>query len=301
MPMKVRLLALAILLLAGAAPLDAQESVQAAQTLYASASYDEALGVLDRLEKATLSQSELKVINQQRALCLLALGRGAEAEMAIAAVVMADPLFRPDTSSVSPRVRNAFREVRTKLLPDLVQKEYVEARRLYDEKSWPEAAVAFDRVLALTTDADLTAAQQAALVDQRVLADGFAKLAHAAAAPPPPPPAPEPEPQPAAPPVPAIDYGAVFDGSTSGIAVPVTLRQDVPRWSHPSVPIPKHSGSLEIVISAKGGVERATMVHSVAGFYDRLILDAVKNWQYQPATLDGRPVRFRKVIRLSFQ
>jgi TonB family protein len=297
--MHARLLVLVVLLLAGVAPVSGQESVQVAQTLYASASYDEALVVLDRLEKATLSLSELKVINQQRALCLLALGRGAEAEMAIAAVVTADPLFRLDASSVSPRVRSAFRDVRTRLLPELVQKEYVEARRLYDEQAWPEAAVAFERVLTLSTDADLTAEQQAALADRRLLADGFAKLAHAAAAPPPPPPAPRPEAE--VPVSPAIDYDLVFAGATPGIVAPVTLRQDLPQWNHSSLPLPRHSGSLEIVISAQGVVERATMVQSVAAFYDRVVLDAVKHWRYEPASLDGRPVRFRKMIRISFR
>lgn len=297
-----RLLASVVLLLLGADAARGQESVQAAQTLYASASYDEALGMLDRLDRATLLPSELNVINQQRALCLLALGRGAEAAMAIAAVVTADPLFRPDPAAVSPRVRTAFRDVRTKLLPDLVQREYVEARRLYDEKSWPDAAAAFERVLALSTDADLTAAQQSALADRRLLADGFAKLAHAAAAPPPPTPAPEPAPEaPAPPPVPAIDYAAIFDGTSPGIVGPVTIRQDIPRWSHPSLPIPRHTGAIEVVVTADGVVERAAMVQSVAAFYDRLVLDAVKNWRYEPAVLDGTPVRFRKVIRLSFR
>lgn len=301
--MRAPLLASVVLLLSGPVPVSGQESVQAAQTLYATASYDEALVVLDRLEKSTLSLSELKVINQQRALCLLALGRSAEAEMAIAAVVTADPIFRPDPSSVSPRVRNAFRDVRTRLLPELVQKEYVEARRLYDEKVWPEAAVAFERMVMLSMDDDLTEEQQAALADKRLLADGFAKLAHAAAAPPPPPPEPEPEPatEAPAPAVPAIDYDGLFDGTTTGIVPPVTLRQDLPRWNHPSLPLPRHSGSLDVVITAHGVVERATMVHSVAAFYDRQVLDAVKNWRYEPATLDGRPVRFRKLIRLSFQ
>jgi TonB family protein len=301
--MGVRLLVTVIGLLAGISPASGQETVQVAQTLYASASYDEALVVLDRLEKATLSLGELKVINQQRALCLLALGRGAEAEMAIAAVVTADPIFRPDAASVSPRVRSAFRDVRTRLLPELVQKEYVEARKLYDEKAWAEAAVAFERVLMLSTDADLTAEQQAALADQRLLADGFARLAQVAAAPPPPPTVPEPEPAPLpeVPAAPAIDYDAVFDGATTSIVAPVTLRQDLPRWNHPSLPIPRHSGSLEVVISAEGVVERATLRHSVAAFYDRQVLDAVKNWRYEPASLDGRPVRFRKLIRISFQ
>ena len=300
MTMAARVLVCLALLLLSAVRVSGQESVQAAQALYASASYDEALVVLERLEQAGPSASERRVINQQRALCLLALGRPAEAEQAIAAVVKADPLFRPDATSASPRVRTAFREVRTRLLPDLVAREYVEARRLYDDKSWPEAAAAFERVLALAVDADLTPEQKAALEDKRLLADGFAKLAHAAAAPPPPAPEPAPE-APAPPPAPAIDYGAVFDGGSAGVVAPVTLRQDIPRWSHPSLPVPKGTGTLDVIISADGVIERATLTQPITPFYDRQLLDATKNWRYRPASMDGRAVRFRKLIRISFQ
>ena len=161
-----------------------QESVQTAQTLYASASYDEALALLDRLQRQELTPSEVRVVNQQRVLCLLALGRAQAAEQAIAAVVQADPTYSPDGASASPRVRNAFRDVRGRLLPGIVQVEYAEARSLYDASSWAAAASAFQRVSALAADHDLAEAQVAALADVKVLADGFAKLAEAAATPP---------------------------------------------------------------------------------------------------------------------
>jgi tetratricopeptide (TPR) repeat protein len=299
--MIARILVCLALLVFSAVTVSGQESVQAAEALYASAAYDEALVVLQRLEQAAPTPGELRVINQQRALCLLALGRNAEAERAIAAVVNADPLFRPDATSTSPRVRTAFRDVRTKLLPELVAREYVEARRLYDDEAWPAAAAAFERVLSLATDADLTEDQKAALEDKRMLADGFAKLAHAAAAPPPPP-APEPEPEAPAPaPAPVVDYTAVFDGSSAGIVAPVTLRQDIPRWNHPSLPMPKATGTLDVIISPDGVIERATLTQPITAYYDRQLLEATRNWRYRPATLDGHPVRFRKLIRIAFQ
>ena len=65
----------------------AQESIQAAQTLYASASYDEALALLDRLQVQQLPPGDIGSVQQNRALCLLALGRSQDAEIAIAAVV----------------------------------------------------------------------------------------------------------------------------------------------------------------------------------------------------------------------
>ena len=132
-----------------------QESVQTAQALYASASYDEALALLERLQLQQLTPGEVRVINQQRAFCLLAVGRVQDAGLAIEAVVQADPTYRPDGGSASPRVRTAFRDVRARLLPGIVQVEYAEARRLYDAKSWADAGSAFQRVAALSADPDL--------------------------------------------------------------------------------------------------------------------------------------------------
>jgi TonB family protein len=272
-----------------------QESVQMAQSLYASASYDEALAVLERLQQQALTPSEVRAINQQRAFCLLALGRGQDAEQAIAAVVQTDPTYRPDGSSASPRVRNAFREVRSRLLPAIVQSEYVEARRLYDASSWAEAAVAFKRVVSLAGDLDLAEAQIAALADLKILADGFATLAAVAATPPP---APEPV-APSPPPPPPVDYDLVYDGSHPAVVAPVTVRQDLPRWSTGAAP--RVIGLLEIVIGKTGVVERATLTQPVAASFDRLVLDATKHWRYRPAHLDGQPVRFRKTIRITFQ
>lgn len=268
-----------------------------AQTLYASASYDEALALLERLQQQRLTPSEVSVVNQQRAFCLLALGRPQDAEVAIAAVVEADPLYRPDETS-SPRVRNAFRDVRGRLLPAIVQADYAEARKLYDAKSWVEAATRFERVAALAADPELSEAQIASLADLKILADGFAKLAATAATPPPPPPEPA---APVTPAPPLVDYDVIFNASHPTIVPPVAVRQDLPRWSSSVMPLPRATSVLEIVIAKDGVVERATLTQPIAAAFDRQVLDATKNWRYEPATLDGRPVRFRKAIKITFQ
>jgi Gram-negative bacterial TonB protein C-terminal/Tetratrico peptide repeat len=276
-----------------------QESVQMAQTLYASASYDEALAVLERLQQAKPPTADVVVINRQRALCLLALGRSQEAERAITAVVQSDPTYRADDASISPRVRATFRDVRTRLLPGLVQAEYAEARRAYDAKSWELALARFQRVVALAVDPDLGQSQIAALADLKMLADGFAKLSAAAAAPPAPPP---PEPAvPAQPVAPAVDYNTVYDGTEPGVIAPVTLRQDLPRWTSTSLPVPRSTGTLEVIITKEGVIERATLTQPIAAFFDRQVLESTKNWRYRPATLNGQPVRFKKSIKISFQ
>src|SRR5438034_11835666 len=75
-------------------PCYAQESLTAARDLYASAAYEDALIVLDRLAAANNAPDRFS-INQYRAFCLLALGRATDAERAIVAVISDRPLYHP--------------------------------------------------------------------------------------------------------------------------------------------------------------------------------------------------------------
>src|SRR5215467_2549891 len=111
----------------------AQESLQTAQALYASASYDEALAMLDRLQKQPLAPADSVELQQNRALCLLALGRNADAEAALASVVKTDPTYRPPEATTAPRVRTMFKDVRSKLLASVIVTVYNDARSAYDQ------------------------------------------------------------------------------------------------------------------------------------------------------------------------
>ncbi len=306
-----RLLGLALLAALWPATATAQDSLQAAQALYASAAYGEALAVLDRLQRQPLLPDETRDVQQNRALCLLALGRTGDAETAITAVVTADPAFRPSDANESPRVLAAFKDVRSKLLPGLIASRYNDARAAYDRKEWSEAEKGFHLVAMLAGDPDLNDADVKAAQDYKVLADGFEKLAAAAATPPPAPlpvPAPAPAPAvavadpapPAVPAAPLVNYNAVFDASTPGVSSPVTVRQDLPRWVPDGRPAPK-TGIVEVVIDVDGTVARAVVTQPMTSTFDRQVVDAARNWRYQPAQLDGHPVKFRKTIRINFQ
>jgi len=280
----------------------AQESLQTAQALYASASYDEALAMLERLQKQPLPSTAAVELQQNRALCLLALGRTADAEEALAAVVKTDPTYRPAEATTAPRVRTIFKDVRSKLLASVIVSVYNDARVAYDQHQFADALRGFQRVQALVADPDLPAADTKGVQEYKVLADGFAKLADAAANPPAPAPAPAaaapPPPTPAAPPAP--DYTRLFDSNDKNVTPPVTLRQDMPRWVTQGQPLPR-GGALELIIAAEGVVERATLTQGMSPNFDHQLLEATKNWKYQPATLDGHPVRYRKLIRINFQ
>jgi hypothetical protein len=43
------------------------------------------------------------------------------------------------------------------------------------------------------------------------------------------------------------------------------------------------------------------MTRVVHRTYDQLLLNAVSAWAYVPAQLAGEPVKFRKVLKLSFR
>ena len=56
---------------------------------------------------------------------------------------------------------------------------------------------------------------------------------------------------------------------------------------------------IDVIIDTTGAVESATMSSPPNPAYDRLALGATKTWQYHPATLDGKPVKYRKRIQIT--
>jgi TonB family protein len=80
----------------------------------------------------------------------------------------------------------------------------------------------------------------------------------------------------------------------------VVIRQDIPKWSVTDRP-PSRDGILELTIGVDGRIERATLTQGMTPSYDHSLLEATRNWRYDPARVDGRPVRYRKAIRITFQ
>ena len=266
----------------------------AARDLYASARYDEALAVLNGMKPAPGEVSDRKSIEQYRSLCLLALGRGTEAENAIAAVVTVDPLFVP--AEASPRVRAAFSDVRKRLLPDIATARYASAKAAYDRKDYATAEGSFKNLLVLLDDPQMGGR----LPDLRVLASGFLDLSTAAAAPPP-----EPKPEPPAPAPPIAPAAPVFSPSRiwaaedEGVTPPVSIKQDVPRVSRTVANQARDTGLLELVIDEQGRVTGITVRVSVHPMYDAALMSAARSWRYQPATVNGVPVKYRQLVRIN--
>jgi hypothetical protein len=292
--MKIRILTSLCIVACVGGPVYAQQSgpLAAARDLYASARYDEALAVLNGLPMSGESPDR-KSIQQYRSLCLLALGRGPEAENAIAAVVTVDPLFVPAESDASPRVRTAFSEVRQRLLPDIATSRYAAAKALFDRKDYVAAEPSFRELLALLNDPQMGNR----LPDLRVLASGFLDLSMAGAAPPPEPPKPEPvAPPQAAAPQPAVAH--IWNAEEPGVTPPVVVKQDVPRVPAAIASQTRDRGMLEVIIDEQGRVVGLAVKTSIHPVYDGLLMAAARQWKYQPATAGGVPVKYRKLVQI---
>ena len=287
-----------LLALAIAAPAGAQQNpLSTARELYASARYDEALLVLNGLRPGPGAISELKSIEQYRSLCLLALGRGEEAEAAIAAVVSADPFYLPSDAEASPRVSAAFSEVRQRKLPDIARERYSTAKATFDRKEYPDAQRQFRDLLRLIDDPDMGDR----LSELRILVQGFLDLSAANAAPAPEPRREEskPAPPPPAPAAPAFPPDHIFTMDDPGVVAPVAMKQDVPRLPASITQQTRERGVLELVIDEKGRVSALELKVRMHPMFDAMLLQAAKDWRYRPAMFQGRPVRYRKLVQVT--
>jgi len=283
----------------------AQDSLAVARDLYASAAYEDALTVLNRLDSSPQAQDRLAV-NQYRAFCLLALRRTAEADQAIEAVLSAQPFYHPSEAEASPRLLSAFAAVRQRILPAILQKKYAHAKETYDNKDFAGAAIEFDQVLHAFDDPDLgDAGSRAPLSDLRTLAAGFRDLSVRAAAPAP---APAPAPvtaqvaptPPASASVPVPVTARIYNGGDAQVSPPVIVRQDLPPFPRDMVTNGR-PGVLEVIIGPNGLVESAVMRTAINPRYDTLVLSATKVWRFKPATVGGTPVKFRKMISINIK
>ena len=290
----------------------AQDALARAKELYVNAAYDEALAALDSVPSG--QSSDTLEASQYRVFCLLALNRSDDARKAIVAMVTANPLYHLAEGQTSPRIESVFRSIRRQIFPEVVQRAYADAKASYDRHE-PAAAAKFDHVVALLDDPD--AQGVSALADLRTIATGFRDLTKAAALPapepPPPPPAPRaepseppkaagavtdptPAPTPDPPPVSTEKPAASSNGSPT-IVPPVAIYQPIPAWvaSRPADQ-QEFRGTLELVIDRTGHVTDVKLRKSINSRYDAELLRSARTWRFRPATKDGEPMPFVKVV-----
>jgi protein TonB len=107
-----------------------------------------------------------------------------------------------------------------------------------------------------------------------------------------------------------IDDGGPIAGEGSGdeplipggaVSYPVLVHRVEP--DYPRAAIATRSEGvviLEAIITASGGVEEVSVLKSANPLLDEAAVRAVRQWTYRPATLNGRAVRVRLTVTVTF-
>lgn len=258
--------------------------VERVRTLYIAAAYAEALAAIPSGD----GEPARTDLQQYRALCLLALGREAEAVSAVERLVSDHPTFLPPTSETSPRMLSILTSARSRLVPELAKRAYIDAKAGYAKQDRAAAAAGFQRTLELIDS--LPETEKTPLNDLRLLASEFLDLSATAGRPSAPSGTEGDDPKPAATPVaPAGPY-----------LPPVAIRESLPPWNPPDTAARRteYEGLLRVQIGPDGRVASATMVKRTHPSYDVAAVRAAKSWTYQPATRAGEPVASQKDIEV---
>ena len=291
---RVRALCGGVLLLCAAATVSAQEPLTKAKALYDAANYEEALAVLGPVQEPEAQQ--------YRALCMLALGRAKDATGEVDLLIASVPTFEPSSEDAPPRFVSLVSDAKKRLLPGIARKTFNEARDQYKSGDRAEAAKKFDLVVTLASTAGFKDTSEAE--DLRTLASGFIELARASTPPRPEPKAPAPAPEspriaeatPAA--APSTSKSAV---ASPDVSQPVVVRQTIPPIPSGITGIGSPTASVRVEIGTDGRVLNASMQQSSHPLYDRLVLQAAREWLYTPAMLNGRPVPSEKVVTIQLR
>jgi TonB family protein len=293
---------------AGAVGVHAQDPLDKAKSLYLEAAYEDALAVLDSSTTLTTADGHL-----YRALCLLALGRAAEADAAIARSIEVDPQATATRQDLSPRVAAVVAEARKRVLPDVAKRRVAEGRVLFQQGDKVGAASQFTSAVRVLDDPVL--AGQSDLQDLKMLASGFLDLIRAQTPPQPAAPASAAAPSATASAAPAAAAPVATNTrepepasrpavvATAPGTRPLPISQVMPAWRPPDANTLRQAlkGSVLVTIDPTGRVTNAVMQQVVHPAYDRLLLAAARSWRYQPATRDGQPIDSQLVVPIVLQ
>ena len=308
MTSRIALLTLAASLAAASIAAAADEPLTDAKALFAAASFDGALAALDRLDATNAALPE---VLEYKALCLLALGRSADAQTITDTLVTTVPMFAPADADLSPRFVELLTETRRRIVPVVARRLFADAREQYRAKNTADAQRAFHEVMTLAGDRVWRDAAEAE--DLRTLASGFIELLDGAPAPPPAPKAAAEPPPPAAPAAvapPAVTPAgpkAVPPASTVAalgqVEPPVPIRQAMPKWVAPDrvSAMRTFHGAIRLRIGADGHVIDASIATPTHPDYDKLLLDVARTWVYKPAMRSGQPIEVEKVVEFYLQ
>jgi hypothetical protein len=93
---------------------------------------------------------------------------------------------------------------------------------------------------------------------------------------------------------------SIFTAANADVVPPALVRARLPSSPPPGVS-PEDLPEVEVVVSPQGQVESVKLVTPDAGVLPSMMLSAIKNWKFDPATRNGEAVRYRLRMRLTNQ
>jgi hypothetical protein len=210
--------------------------------------------------------------SERRAAALIAQGQTAEAGIVFDALLLSNPLYEPDPTSLTPEALDAFRASQRNLLPNIAQKNFDRARAALAAGD-PDRALTLGKEVAAILDRRLAEppAQMRAQVDDLIEAASTAKT--------------------------TLD-DIVYTTNDKGVVPPRELSRQFPATTPLGVP-PHRVGTLEMIIDKEGGVEFVKLHTPLNRYHERMIVSAAKAWRYRPATRNGKPVKYRLTVRIN--
>lgn len=89
--------------------------------------------------------------------------------------------------------------------------------------------------------------------------------------------------------------------SAGEVTQPVALKQTIPPLPPGIAGLGGPTAAVRVVIGVDGKVTSASMQQASHPLYDRLVLQAAREWLYAPATLNGQPVVTEKVVAIQLR
>jgi hypothetical protein len=90
----------------------------------------------------------------------------------------------------------------------------------------------------------------------------------------------------------------VYTAADDDVMPAILIRPLLPATPPPDVP-PSQIGTLELVVNEQGDVERVRLISPSNRYHERMLVAHAKTWKFRPAIREGRPVKFRTMVRLT--
>lgn len=254
--------------------------------LYWSGEYQRTIDVLSTICAESRRLDESVECLKYLAFSHVAVGDDQLAQSAFRKLLTSDPNHVLEKDLVSPKIVRQFETARASLVEELFDL----GKAAYFAESFEDAQAKFRAVLSLDGQHPL-ASEYLSLLDERIALVATAKQD-------------EPVTSPvagSATPPPAEPVEEPIYHVTGQIVAPVLLSRVSPTY-----PISARRSGVEgtvvatLVVGVDGTVTDARIIRGVSPDIDRETLDAVRQWTYQPALMDERPVSVYSVVQLSF-